>query len=752
MKKVLLIAMTLVLAAAGAWALKGKVDVTTKAPKTVQVLDKMTNAPVVTRTLRNAFKVDPEGAVTLPWANSLDTQEDAGQLSYWDHNGDGSTWGLAQTSDGGYVARCQWNTYNAADDYLFMPPMLLDAAVSYTFGLDARANSTAYPERFEVVLLADISEEGLAAAIPVIPPTVLESSEFSTFQNENVRVAETGYYSFAIHSISDPDMYYLVVDNFFAKANLDKDLGIALNVPATVNAGQTATIEAVVNNSGSNPAQNYTVTINAGDESILNLTVADELAVGASRSFEVEIATTAFDADKEINITAAVEYAGDEVASNNNASSLLKIVGANVLPPTNLVGTGNANGTIALTWEAPAYPDTGGLYTEDFEDPVNFPEFSLGGITASVHTGALGDWTLYDGTGGSETYGYQSIDGPGFGQPMAWLVFAPGSEQLSQDLSESQGAHSGAQALASYCPASSTIASDHWLISPELTGEAQTISLYARALTLQYGNETFQVLASTTDNAAPGSFTMLKNITCDVDAYTEYTCDLPEGTKYFAIRHTSLNIFGLFIDDITFSPAELPEPPAPDAYNIYLDGELVGTVLGDVTNFSIDGLEPGEYEVSVTAVYPVGESAPVTVTVTVPGDVEKNEIVVEIIGSGQVDCATEAVPGDRVAFTVTPDEGWRIDQITVIDVTGTPIDFQPIRAGSSFVFTMPNSTVLITVKFDQLSGVNDVNAGKTVASVRYFNMAGQKVSEANGATIVVTTYTDGTTSTVKMIK
>ena len=49
-------------------------------------------------------------------------------------------------------------------------------------------------------------------------------------------------------------------------------------------------------------------------------------------------------------------------------------------------------------------------------------------------------------------------------------------------------------------------------------------------------------------------------------------------------------------------------------------------------------------------------------------------------------------------------------------------------------------------------GVDELNADKTVAGVRYFNMAGQEMQEANGMTIVVTTYTDGTTSAVKVIK
>ena len=46
--------------------------------------------------------------------------------------------------------------------------------------------------------------------------------------------------------------------------------------------------------------------------------------------------------------------------------------------------------------------------------------------------------------------------------------------------------------------------------------------------------------------------------------------------------------------------------------------------------------------------------------------------------------------------------------------------------------------------------VNDTN--KIVAGVRYYNIMGQEMKEANGITIVVTTYTDGSHSAVKVIK
>ena len=56
------------------------------------------------------------------------------------------------------------------------------------------------------------------------------------------------------------------------------------------------------------------------------------------------------------------------------------------------------------------------------------------------------------------------------------------------------------------------------------------------------------------------------------------------------------------------------------------------------------------------------------------------------------------------------------------------------------------------VEPEPLTGISEMMNGKTVAGVRYFNMAGQEVTEANGLTIVVTTYTDGTTNAVKVVK
>ena len=46
----------------------------------------------------------------------------------------------------------------------------------------------------------------------------------------------------------------------------------------------------------------------------------------------------------------------------------------------------------------------------------------------------------------------------------------------------------------------------------------------------------------------------------------------------------------------------------------------------------------------------------------------------------------------------------------------------------------------------------EINASKAVVGVRYYNLAGQEMPEPSGLTIVVTTYSDGSTSAVKVLK
>ena len=50
------------------------------------------------------------------------------------------------------------------------------------------------------------------------------------------------------------------------------------------------------------------------------------------------------------------------------------------------------------------------------------------------------------------------------------------------------------------------------------------------------------------------------------------------------------------------------------------------------------------------------------------------------------------------------------------------------------------------------NGVNDIDASKCVTAERYYNLAGQQVSQPSGVAICVTTYSDGTNRTTKVVK
>ena len=65
---------------------------------------------------------------------------------------------------------------------------------------------------------------------------------------------------------------------------------------------------------------------------------------------------------------------------------------------------------------------------------------------------------------------------------------------------------------------------------------------------------------------------------------------------------------------------------------------------------------------------------------------------------------------------------------------------------------LPSEVIAYEFTLDKPSGVSEITDGKQVAGVRYFNMAGQEMQQANGLTIMITTYTDGTTSAMKVIK
>ena len=605
------------------------------------------------------FRMGPSRAsstpVTPPYSNGFDSDSEWNWWETIDVDGDGdNTYGNGKWTLSNNQARYYYHSSNAANDWLITAPIVLQAGKTYKISFDATA-STYFSERLEVKLASTNTAAALSNGTTVIESTTFTGSR--SFSNENITVSASGQYYIGIHAISDANMYYLNVDNFAIEVGADPvhDLSVALSAPSQAGAGANITVTATVTNNGSFDETGYTVTFTAGGTTFATQTANEPLAAGATATFTAQYPTNAADAGQTVNFGATVTCTDDADATNNSATASTSLI--TLPPPENVAATANENQASTMTWSAPStLPMRPGTVTENFDDTSVFPSFSVGGITSTQHMGAIGDWTLYDATG-QNVYGISGITYTNRNNPQAWIVF--NSAIAASNIT----AHSGSQFMMTTCPGSSTIASDHWLISPELSGNAQTITFWERTLTSQYGDETYEVLASSTDNN-PSSFTLVQSLSDQVTTWTERSVTLPAGTKYFAIRHISLDIFGLAVDDITY---ETLLPTQPVSYNIYLDGQLVDNVNSDVFSYTFNNLTADEHTCAVSAVYPGGlESAAVPATIPAPTPVTQGTVSPSAVSFGEVQVGQSAT--QTVTITNTGNQPFT----PVIDATSLP--------------------------------------------------------------------------------
>ena len=435
-----------------------------------------------------------------------------------------------------------------------------------------------------------------------------------------------------------------------------------------------------------------------------------------------------------------------------NASTNTFTIEKQVLPPPeNVAATADSeNQKATVTWDAPStLPMLPGPTTEGFDDTSKFEPFSLGGITAENHIGTLGGWTLYDPTG-SRVWGLDGGSFDNMSEPHAWFVMNP-SQATGVDIMP----NSPEQYLESICPLNNSSytggAADHWLISPELSGKAQTISFYERIITTGYAPyyETYEVLVSSSDinSTDPSSgFTVLQTVNSNTTEWTLRSFELPAGTKYFAIHHISNDVFGMMVDDVTYEGI-VPSyaPTAPVSYNIYLDGELVGNVpANEARTYTFSNLAAGDYECSVSAVYPgdleselvpaeftiIGRTATPTITV-VPG--ENGSKIISATGDGDVHLYVDGVevsnpytiypsPDGDMAYTVTAtakEEGKLISEtaeqiVTVAEGGRTPAPAIIVEEHNGYVVITAYGDGTVTLNVDGQEATGEGSASITI--------------------------------------
>ena len=188
-----------------------------------------------------------------------------------------------------------------------------------------------------------------------------------------------------------------------------------------------------------------------------------------------------------------------------------------------------------------AIPEEGTIYliSESFESCTAF-------------NGNVPGWQNLD-LDASLTWGWDTIDFPGEGDAMGWLVFAP---NLCEPPLTEICAHSGTKML--MATSSMTPPNNDWMISPYLhLGQNATLTFMARSLTAAYGLERLRVLISPA-SSNPDSFKTLhsENFLAVPSSWTEYSFDLSQYADqdvWLALNCVSLDAFALFVDDILLS-------------------------------------------------------------------------------------------------------------------------------------------------------------------------------------------------------
>lgn len=403
---------------------------------------------------------------------------------------------------------------------------------------------------------------------------------------------------------------FIHIDNITWGEELGDDLGlIDVVVPTRVNPGSKFDLTANYKNNGSSTAEVYTMRL-FRDGNLIASQVGEPLAPGqkAEITFQDELGKGG--ASDIYTYTFDLRFQGDMDMTDNRIENVRVQVRPSELFPTveNLTATEHEPGSVTLTWEAPQTQSEPTEITDDFEAVPDFTNVE----------GFIGDYLNWD-VDKLEITSLSPLDGCpiAYGSKQGWFLM-PTDYEKYQDCNTGLGftlfdAHSGKNCLAAAGLANRDAVSNDWLVSPELTGEAQTLTFWVRSCHPSYLND-MQVLASQ-GSLKQRDFEAMLTMNQVKAEWQEVTVELPAGTKYFAIRNWTVGGLFLMVDDITYTPAG-NERLSLEGIKVYHNGQLLETLGKEALTHQHLNIEDGAHDYGVAAVYNLGESADAKASVT----------------------------------------------------------------------------------------------------------------------------------------
>ena len=385
----------------------------------------------------------------------------------------------------------------------------------------------------------------------------------------------------------------VILDNI----NIDEipahGVAVSLKAPKRINVGADGEFVVGLDNVGSNDANGVEVAL------LVNGKAADTQAIDlpayASKELKMHFRPTPATADS-IVVEAEARYAQDlDMGDNKTAPAKVAIVRPVYPVVSDLQATSDGDGRAALSWTAPDLKD--GWLTDGFD---TYTAFSVANV---------GNWTMVDGDQSKTTSISGASSWPNSMSPFAYVVFNPSDAGLDlgdPSLSSYYKPRSGSQYMAAFAcdPRTAPLGhNDDWLISPELSGKAQTVSFFGKSVFADWDVEKYEVLYSTASSDTADFVPLLEGEL--PDTWTEVKADLPAGARYFAIRCVSSNQFVMMVDDVTYQGVV----PVVKGYNIYRDNQLAASVDASTLAWTDTEAPAGRHVYNVTVVYADGESA-----------------------------------------------------------------------------------------------------------------------------------------------
>jgi hypothetical protein len=460
---------------------------------------------------------------------------------------------------------------------------------------------------------------------------------------------------------------YTLIDRINIRNASEQDMAIVnISAPDRVSAGSDFNVKVSVKHKGiAAQSGKYTITIYRDDVAIAtkqgeNLQNWDQDDFSITEKLNVSDINGTY---KTLNYYATVTIDDDgDLFDNISSYAQTSVVIGDYPVVTDLSaqvedGTSNVN----LSWNAPSLPSRPTTITDDIESYTSW----------STMNDVIGDWTMVDADGNEvATIRNMTLPNVEIQSKQAFFVMDFALQDFvdfnaTQDVIRYK-AHSGTKVFATMAPYyGSDISNDDWLISPELTGDAQTISFYAKSIYYTYP-ESFEIYYSTASNKI-GDFQRLSFAYNIADDYNLFTYDLPKGAKYFAIRHITTGGFLFLVDDITFTPAG-NERLVIDGYNVFRNGTQIAKNVA-TTSYTDASVPAGVQDYGVSIQYNLGESPVSNVSVTTSGISALFTDELRIYGSQN---SIKVVNAQGVDIYVYATDGRLLNHVAGQDLTSIP--------------------------------------------------------------------------------